>query len=135
MLKSDALKLRRKIFLLAVLIGCVALVSPTKLERRVLADNNFFPTMDYCDVIYWGQFYHCRNNYPYEPCPIQEYGVYTECLSYRDGPPLAQLDFCDNARAARDTCNLQYGPNSGNDPYTDDVYYVCLEASGIGYCE
>ena len=54
MLKPNSFNLRRKIFLLAVLIGCLALVSPTKIERRVLADNNFFPTMDYCDVIYLG---------------------------------------------------------------------------------
>jgi hypothetical protein len=135
MLKPNALNLRRKIFLLAVLAGCLALVISPKLERRVLADNNFFTQMTYCDVIYWGQYYWCRNNDPFEPCPIQEYGVYTECLSYRNGPPLEQPDFCANARAARDTCNLQYGPNSGNSPYTDDAYYVCLDASGIGYCE
>jgi hypothetical protein len=135
MLKPNSFNLRRKIFLLAVLIGCLALVSPTKIERRVLADNNFFPQMDYCDVIYWGQYYHCRNNDPYLPCPIQEYGVYTECLGYRDGPPLEQPDFCANARLARDTCNLRYGSASGNSPYTDDIFYACVDASGISYCE
>jgi len=135
MTKRNALKLRRKVFLLAVLTGFLALVISPKFERRVIADGGYFPGLSYCDVLYWGQYYWCRNNDPFEPCPIQEYGVYTECLSYLGPHPLEQPDFCANARAARDSCNLQYGASSGNSPYTDDIYYACLDASGIAYCE
>lgn len=104
----------------------------------VPARASYFDQVYACDDNYYGTLGDCRSNlsYPFDPtesqCRYNAGDSYVTCLN-AISEPMPELDFCAQARAARDNCNAQYGPNSDLNDW--DAYSACIDASGIWQCE
>ncbi|HEX8283962.1 MAG TPA: hypothetical protein VF588_11435 [Pyrinomonadaceae bacterium] len=102
------------------------------------ARASYFDDFYACDNSYFGTLGDCRSNifYPYDPtesqCRYNSGSSWMDCLNGIQ-EPMPQLDFCAQARAARDNCNLQYGGGSEEPDW--DTYMQCRTASGIDQCE
>jgi len=98
-------------------------------------DFNYFNGLFACDSNYYSALGNCRaeSNYPNNPdegdCRWQAGSAYGSCVSGLASPSY-ELDFCDNARAARDNCVNTYLLDGDY-----DAYYTCRNASGIDQCE
>ncbi|HEY6216843.1 MAG TPA: hypothetical protein VIW74_09250 [Pyrinomonadaceae bacterium] len=99
------------------------------------SDETYFNALFACDSNYFSALDDCRAtpgfpNNPDEPqCRYNAGDAYVSCLS-GIGTPSYELDFCANARAARDNCVNTYLLD--NDW---DTYYSCWNASGVSQCE
>jgi len=101
-------------------------------------DSDYFDAVYACDGNYYGTLSDCRSNpsYPFNPdesqCRFNAGSSYYDCVSGIPSPTY-ELDFCAMARAARDNCNSQYGPE-GNTP-DPSAWGSCRSASGVDQCE
>jgi len=98
-------------------------------------DPQYFTSLYACDNDYYSSLGFCQSspNYPVSPdepeCRYQAYSSYWSCTNMLPSPSY-ELDFCDNARAARDNCVNTYLLDGDY-----DTYYTCRAASGIDQCE
>ena len=128
---------------LIVLCALIAAVSLSRADivaysTAVWDDSDYFDAVYACDANYYGTLNDCRSDpfYPFDPdesqCRFNAGDSYTGCLSGIQGPTY-DIDFCAMARAARDNCNSQYGPE-GNTP-DPNAWGTCRSASGVDRCE
>lgn len=127
-MKRRSFRITSRLAALCVLLACFS----------IQARASYFDQFYACDNSYFGTLGDCRSNfsYPYNPTESQcRYNSGDSWLSCINGiqEPMPQLDFCDQARAARDNCNLQYGGASELQDW--DTYMQCRTASGIDQCE
>ena len=103
----------------------------------VPARAGYFDDVYACDDTYYGTLSDCRSGsgYPYSPtesqCRYNAGDSYVSCLN-SIFTPMPQMDFCTEARQARDNCNAQY---SGSGLEYWSAYSACIDASGINQCE
>lgn len=121
---------------LAVL--CALLYTYNIVVVQAWNDYDYFDAVYACDNNYFNTLGDCRSTptYPYDPdesqCRYNAGDSFSTCLSGIPSPTY-ELDFCAMARAARDNCVLQYGPDSGNQDL--GAMMECRSASGIDTCE
>jgi hypothetical protein len=133
-----------------VVLMCLSGDSSTSRNKSSNQAGSFsLITTAYADD-YWGAISACDGNYSqaFGGCMAEGHDAYFCYYRGTDsyvtcvnnvvfGPPLKDMhpDFCDNARLQVQTCNLFYGAASEGWPETEDAFYTCYEASGIGQCE
>ncbi len=102
----------------------------------VPARAGYFDDFYACDATYFNTLGDCRNQptYPTNPdegqCRFNSGDAYVTCLDSIIWGPMPQLDFCDQARAARDNCYFNYQLDGDFDTWS-----VCWNATGISSCE
>jgi hypothetical protein len=115
-----------------VLVGLIFVFSSAVTRA---GDFDYFWGLWNCDGSYGAALGDCRGqpNYPVDAtetgCRYQAGSAYADCISELPYPSY-ELDFCDNARAARDNCVNTYLLD--NDW---DTYVTCWNASGVSQCE
>lgn len=104
----------------------------------VNAYAGYFDDFYACDDTYYNTLDDCRSDpsYPFNPdesqCRYNAGDSYSDCLDAIPEPGY-EPDFCAQARAARDYCVSQYGPEGADPDF--DAFSECWAASGIDQCE
>lgn len=131
-MKNPLVRLTARLMILSALL---ATFGATAGKARYLS---YFESVFACDDNYTNTLGTCRSNigYPYDPteseCRYEAGSSYSTCLNTIE-EPMPQMNFCSQARAARDNCVNTYGPSSYLDDW--DAYTSCIAASGINQCE
>ena len=127
-MKKSSFRITGRLATLCVVLACFS----------VSARASYFDDFYACDTTYFSTLGDCRDTpgYPFSPdegqCRFNSGDAWMTCINGIQ-EPMPQLDFCDQARAARDNCNLQYGGGSSEPDW--DTYMQCRAASGIDQCE
>jgi hypothetical protein len=113
----------------------IALIAAFSAVLAHADDEEYFNGLFACDNNYFSALNDCRASpgYPNDPnesdCRWQAGDAYSNCSSGLPSPSY-EMDFCDNARAARDNCVNTYQLDGDY-----DTFYTCWLASGISQCE
>jgi hypothetical protein len=129
MMKKRALRIVTRRTILSILLATFGGVV-------YASDADYFNELLACDESYFSTLGDCRYdpNYPNNPdesmCRFRSGDSYTNCINNIFSSMSYELDFCTNARAARNNCVNTYQLEGDY-----DAYLTCRSASGVDQCE
>ena len=136
-MQKQSLRVAARLVVLCALLSAVV-IGNSVVHSVAWGDADYFNALYSCDDNYHGTLGDCRANpsYPTNPdesqCRYNAGSSYFDCVNDIPGPAF-EMDFCANARAARDNCIAQYGPGGVEEDFGAQA--ECINASGIGQCE
>jgi hypothetical protein len=137
-MNRHSLRVATRLVVLCTLVLTFSFVRDSVAHSVAWDDTGYFNALYACDGNCHGTLDDCRANpsYPTNPdenqCRYNAGSSYFDCVSGIPAPSF-EMDFCANARAARDNCNWQYGPEGANPDF--GAHAECVNASGISQCE